>query len=49
MITDAYFDVPGTPFVVLARKRRVLWENSMQAPDVVLDRLLSAVMAGGRG
>ena len=43
-----YFDVPGTPFIVLARNKHVIWEAPMDTPDVLLDQLLAGVAKGER-
>jgi len=41
----AYFDVPGTPWIVLAKDGRMVWENSMDTPEDLLDGILEGVLA----
>jgi hypothetical protein len=44
----AYFDIPGTPYIVVARNKHILWENTMSTPSELLDQLLAGVARGER-
>jgi eukaryotic-like serine/threonine-protein kinase len=41
--TSAYFDVHGTPWIVIGHRGRLVWENRMQTPDVLLDQIVERI------
>lgn len=44
--TAAALDVPGTPWLVLARNGWILWESDMEAPSELVSNLLEGIARG---
>jgi hypothetical protein len=35
-----YFDVRGTPWVIIGHKGRIIWEDDIHAPEALLENML---------
>jgi len=42
-VTYSYFDVRGTPWIVIGYRGRLVWENVMLTPDILLDRIVEHI------